>query len=88
MFVRKAVTTMIAALTLGAAVAAPGQAQAMGYGSLGFAAFATDLALGATAAQAAPRRGVIVEHRYVRRGNRLHYCGCVVRQVRYYVRVR
>ena len=84
MFVRKTVTMAIAALTLGTAVAAPGQAQAMGYGGLAYAAFASDLALGAARAEAAPRRGVIVEHRYVRRGNRLHYCGCVVRQVRYY----
>ncbi|WP_232628652.1 hypothetical protein [Methylobacterium sp. Leaf118] len=83
MFIRKS-TKAIAALTLGIAIAAPGQAQAMPYGSLGFAAFASDLALSAARAQAAPRRGVIVEHRYVRRGNRLHYCGCVVRQVRYY----
>lgn len=77
MSIRKTITAAIAALTLGSAVATPGTAQAMGYGYGG-------LALGAAAAEAAPRRAVIVEHRYVRKGNRLHYCGCVVRHVRVY----
>lgn len=79
MFVRKAITAAVAALTLGTAVAAPGNAQAMTFGDFGLAALAGDVALGA-----APRRAVIVEHRYVRKGNRLHYCGCVVRQVRFF----
>lgn len=84
MFIRKTITVAAAALTLGTAVAAPGQAQAMGYGDFRFAAFANNLALGVARAHAGPRRGVIVEHRYVRRGNRLHYCGCVVRHVRFF----
>lgn len=84
MFLRKTTAMAVAALTLGTAIAAPGQAQAMGYGGLGFAALAGDLALGAARAHAGPRRAVVVEHRYVRKGNRLHYCGCVVRHVRFY----
>lgn len=76
MSIRKIVTAAIAALTLGTAVATPMQAQAFGFGVVG------DLALAAAAVEAAPRRAVIVEHRYVRKGNRLHYCGCVVRHVR------
>jgi hypothetical protein len=86
MFLRKMITAAIAALTLGTAVATPGKAQAMGYGfgGLGVAGLVSHLALGAARAEAAPRRAVIVEHRYVRKGNRLHYCGCVVRHVRVY----
>ena len=76
MSVRKTITAAIAALTLATAIAAPGTALATGFGILG------DLALASAAVEAAPHRGVIVEHRYVRKGNRLHYCGCVVRHVR------
>lgn len=78
MSIRKLITAAIAALTLSTAISAPGQAQAMGFGIIG------DLALAAAAAEAAPRRAVVVEHRYVRKGNRLHYCGCVIRHVRIY----
>ena len=76
MSIRKTITVAIAALTLGTAVAVPANAQAMGFGMIG------DLALAAVAAEAAPRRAVIVEHRYVRRGNRLQYCGRRARHAR------
>lgn len=89
MSTRRTVAAAIAALTLATALAAPGIAQARGYStgySLGYGGLATagvigGLALGAAVAEAAPRRAVIVEHRYVRKGNRLHECGCVVRTV-------
>ncbi|MFD0937209.1 hypothetical protein ACFQ12_18765 [Methylobacterium trifolii] len=80
MSIRKTVTMAVTALTLGTAVAAPGQA--MGFGGLAAAEILGGIALGS--AEVAPRRGVIVEHRYVRKGNRLQYCGCVVRHVRVY----
>ncbi|GJD53902.1 hypothetical protein OPKNFCMD_6681 [Methylobacterium crusticola] len=84
MSIRKFITAAIAALTFVAAVASPGKAQARGYGFGGLAIgdIASELALGAAKADAAPRRAVIVEHRYVRKGNRLHSCGCVVRHIR------
>ncbi|GJE58839.1 hypothetical protein [Methylobacterium trifolii] len=84
MSIRKTITAAITALTLGTAVAAPGHAQAMGFGGLAAAGIMGDIALGAARAEAGSRRGVIVEHRYVRKGNRLQYCGCVVRHVRFY----
>lgn len=84
MSIRKTITVAITALTLGTAIAAPGQAQAMGFGGLVAAEIMGDLALGAARAEAGSRRATIVEHRYIRKGKHLHYCGCVVRHVRYY----
>lgn len=80
MSLRKTATAALAALTLASALASTG-AQARGYGDIAAAGIIGGLALGAIAAEAAPRRAIVVEHRYVRKGNRLHYCGCVVRSV-------
>lgn len=83
--VKKSIATLVAAATLaGTLGAASTGAQARGFYGVSVAAGVIGgLALGAIAAEAAvaPRYARVVEHRYVRKGKKLHYCGCVVRHV-------
>lgn len=84
---KKSITTLVAAATLAGTLGATSTgAQARGYYGVPVAAGIAGLAFGAMAAEAAvaPRYARVVEHRYVRKGNKMHYCGCVVRHVRVY----
>jgi hypothetical protein len=85
--VKKSISTLVAAATVAGTLAVSGTgAQARGfYGVPVAAGVIGGLALGAMAAEAAvgPRYARVVEHRYVRKNGKLHYCGCVVRHVRY-----
>ena len=84
---KKSLSTLIAAATVAGTLTASGTgAQARGfYGVPVAAGVVGGLALGAFAAEAAaPRYARVVEHRYVRKGKKLHYCGCVVRDVPLY----
>ena len=84
--VAKSISTLVAAATVAGTLGLSTGAQARGYYGVPVAAgIVGGLALGAFAAEAAaPRYARVVEHRYVRKGNKLHYCGCVVRHVPMY----
>ena len=84
---KKSISALVAAATVAGTLAASSTGtQARGFYAPVGAGMLGALALGAMAAEAsAPRYARVVEHRYAPKKNgKLHYCGCLVRDVRVY----